>query len=159
MKALMAFVTVIACSTCMTAFAAFTPPSQDQVNQAAADPAKLSALLVDATPDQAAQVVKAVIVATLSLNLDSTVQSARISQLITSSVGSMAAQSVAFATALGTTLASTRAISQNAVLITTIHAALTTAGGSTQAGTALSTAFQQSFTAALPPPLATDYGQ
>jgi len=158
MKTLQALVTVIVCATCIAASAAFTRPAQSEVNQAAADPAKLAALLNGATPEEAAQVTKAVVVAALGLGLDVSAQNTRINQIITASVGAMPAQSTAFATALGTSLGGATTLSQNAGLVTTIIAAVTTAGG--QQGTALATAFQTAFTAAktATPPSAVDYG-
>ena len=161
MNTLKALAMMIVCATCITAAAAFAPPTQDQIKQAAADPAALAALLKGASPEQAAQVVKTVIVAALAMKLETSVQTARINQIIAAAVGAMSAHPSAFATALGTSLGGAAAINQNAGLVKTMRAALAAVGG--QHGTALVTAFQTAFTAAAQatatPVDATDYGR
>jgi len=165
MKTLKAFSIVVLFATCLTASAAYTPPTDDQVSEAAADPSKLAALVAGATPGEAAEVVKSVIVVSLGLGLEAPALSARVGEIVAASVGAMSAQSTAFAAALGTSLGGTSAIGQNAVLVAAIQAAVTTAGG--QQGAALASSFQTAFDTAANPPTsaakvpvdATDYGR
>jgi hypothetical protein len=64
------------------AYGAFTPPTQDQIQQAAEDPAKVIALVVDASVDQAAEVGKDVIVRIVKLGLKPADRDARIALLV-----------------------------------------------------------------------------
>ena len=53
----------------ITATAAFTPPTQAQIDSAAQNPSELAALLADATDAQAVSVISAVVTAVDALNL------------------------------------------------------------------------------------------
>ena len=127
------------------AMAEFNPPSKDQIQQAAAQPAAITNLLVGANSEQAAQVGKAVIVAVIGLKLAPEAQDAAIMQVI-SGIGS---QGASFGAAFGA------ACGGSQVLRSPVQAALAGAGGGNGAP-----GFGIAFAAAVAadkPPFATGY--
>ncbi len=62
--------------------AAFTPPTQEQLQAAAKEPALVVALVQDANPEQAAEVGKDVVIEIVKLGLKPKDRDARISQLV-----------------------------------------------------------------------------
>jgi hypothetical protein len=155
--------------TAMSALAAstFKAPTAEQLAAAAKNPAAIEALLVGASPEQAAQVIKAVVVQIMALGLSPTAQAASINSVIsTSFTAAQAGSAPLLAASLGTACGVTVAISANPAVVSSIQSAIATAGGS--AGTAMAETFATAYTEAKaastpasdalpPPPVATGY--
>jgi hypothetical protein len=155
--------------TAMSALAAstFKAPTAGQLAAAAKNPAAIEALLVGASPEQAAQVIKAVVVQVMALGLSPTVQATSISSVIATSFAAAPAGSAPLlASSLGTACGATVAISANPAVVSSIQGTIATAGGS--AGAVMAEAFATAYTAAKaastpasdatpPPPVATGY--
>ena len=124
----------------LAASAAFTPPTDEQLNEAAAAPgAALAALLQDAGPDQAAAVVKSVVEKIIALNLSEEELTARLADVIRIAYKSLPPQEFdVFAAALGRTLAGNPAVA--GLALAAIRNAMAGEGGTTATAT-----FDQSF--------------
>lgn len=151
--------------TAMSAFAAFTPPTAAQLTAAANNPASIAALLEGASPEQAAQVIKAVVVQILAMGLSATAQATSISSVITAAFSAAPAGSGhMLAASLGTACGASVAISGNPAVVSSIQGAIATAGGS--GGAALAQTFGTAYSEAKAasqkandsaPPVATGY--
>jgi hypothetical protein len=130
--------------------AEFAEPGAGQIAAAANAPAaEMAGLLHDASSEQAANVVKAVIAKVLTLGLASDVQAARIAAVITGSFAAIPAQNhMAFAAALGTAVASSPAITTANGTVSQIQTAVAAAGG-TQNGAALAQSFGTAYDTAV----------
>lgn len=156
MKRFKATAAIILIST-ITASAAFVSPSDTQLEQAATTPSKITELLKDASPEQAAQVVKAVIVKieakyrrTKGAFVAGGAADTLIAAIVKHAFSSFSAvQAGSFAAALGTACGDSLAIGANAALVSAIQGALATAGGT--GGNVPARAFANSFTAAAAP--------
>ncbi len=95
------------CFVCGQVFGAFVKPTDQQINEAAADPSKLTALLQDATPKQAAEIVALVMKAVVGLKLPADQQDARVTSVVQTAVTAMGAQATAFARFLGSAVGTT----------------------------------------------------
>lgn len=155
--------------TAMSALSAetFTPPTDAQLKAAAKDPAAIAALLEGASPEQAAQVVKAVVVEIASMGLSATAQAASIGNVITAAFAAIPAGSAPMlASSLGAACGASVAINSNPAVISSIQSTIATTGGSSGAAMAESfgTAYAEAKAASTPasdstppPPVATGY--
>lgn len=155
--------------TAMSALAAstFKAPTAGQLAAAAKNPAAIEALLVGASPEQAAQVIKAVVLQILALGQSATAQATSISSVIsTAFTAAPAGSAPLLASSLGTACGVTVAISANPAVVSCIQTTIATGGGS--AGAALAETFGTAYTEAKaastpasdatpPPPVATGY--
>jgi len=150
MKKLFTMAVVMVGATYLSASAAFNAPTTAQLAQAAGNPAMLSQMLQGATAQEAAEAMRAVIVAALGLGLNADAQAARITQIVGAgftamttapSGGTAAVTPDAFAQSLGTALGSSPVLSQNGVVVATILSAVGAAGGGGTTGAALETSF------------------
>lgn len=159
MKKLMAMAMAVVCVTCMSASAAFVAPTEAQIAAAAANPTALAALLQGASAQQAAEVLRVVITASMGLGLTPEAQSARVTAIVSAGFTAVAtpatpgaapaATPTAFAAALGTALGTSPTISQNGAVVATVQSAVTTAGGGGTAGQALAVSFTQALQASV----------
>jgi len=101
-----------------TAYGIYTPPTRDQVQEAAKDPSLIVAMLQDATAPQAAEVTKNIIIQIVDLDLKDEDRDARIVSL-TSYLFLAWPQSqwLALATALGRFVAASPTASMNVATI------------------------------------------
>ncbi|MEI8140774.1 MAG: hypothetical protein WCI03_13020 [bacterium] len=155
--------------TAMSAFAAFTPPTAAQLTAAANNPAAIAALLEGASPEQAAQVIKAVVVQIASMGLSAPAQAASIGSVIAAAFSAAPAGSAPMlAASLGTACGASLAVSGNPAVVSSIQGAIATAGGSGGAAMAqtFGTAYSEAKAASQAsnndvlgsaPPLATGY--
>lgn len=135
---------IICLTTTLTALAAFTPPTTDQINAAAGDPAQLTALLSGATLEQAADVVQSVIAKAAALGLSAEELEARIGQIISKALAAVPATGHAeFATLLGKEMGDCLALRTQPAVISAVQAALAANAGT--AGEAVAKAFGDSF--------------
>jgi hypothetical protein len=147
MKKMTMLVSGVLLASVVSVLAAFTPPSAQQLSAAANDPALVSALMKDASAEQAAQVLKALIVKISGLGLESQAASARITAVVNGGFSAVPAGSVVLlASELGTLAGKTSSISGNPTLVSTIQNAIATAGG--RSGAALASGFGSAYTAA-----------
>jgi len=131
----------------LSASAAFTPPTDEQLTAAANDPATLAALLVGASPEQEAQVVKAVIVQLEALGLPAATQGARVSAVVAAAFADTPAASMSLlAASLGTACGASVAISANPAVVSSVQSAVITAGGAS--GAVLARTFGEAYTEA-----------
>ena len=131
----------------LSAFAEFTPPTEEQLAAAANDPAMEAALLQGASAEQAAQVMKAIIVQVLASGLDSQAVNARVASIVSAGFAAMPAGSApALASSLGSACGATLAISANPAVVSSIQSTIATAGGS--GGADLAASFGESYTEA-----------
>lgn len=138
---------IVCLTTSLNALAGFTPPTEAQIEAAAANPSGLSALLNGATPVQASHVVKTVMARVAALNLSDEALASRINLVMgtTLSIVSTTNQ-VSFATMLGTEMGNSLAIRSQPSLVSAAQGALTTGAGT--AGAAVATAFGEAFSTA-----------
>jgi hypothetical protein len=128
--------------------AAFVAPTQEQIDQAAGDPAALRALLAGANPEQAANVVKAVIAVILQSGQSVIAQQASVAQAVSAAFSILpAAQTTAFSSALGTACGGSPVISANGGAVSAIQAVLASIG-TPELGRRLAASFGDSFQAA-----------
>jgi len=146
--------------------AAFTEPTDAQLTAAANDPAAIAALLVGASSEQAAQVIKAVVVQIAAMDLTASAQGTKISAVVAAAFSSVPAGSASLLAAnLGTACGASVAVSGNPAVVSSIQSAIATSGGS--AGAALAETFGTAYTKAKAeqtagkddsaPPVATGY--
>ena len=132
----------IALGLALTA-AAFTPPTAEQIEAAAADTTTLAALFQDASVNEAAAVAAQVADRIAAMNLPADEQSARLSQAVEILFGHFpSVQHEALATALGTALAG-GAFPDGA--LSTIRDAIANNVGAGDVAGAIMQAFDQSF--------------
>jgi hypothetical protein len=113
-----------------TVLGAFTPPTQEQINAAANDPATVAQLIQGASPAEAASVVAAVTEAIMNRGLTAETAMALVQSLVTSALGAVpAAEQGAFATALGTACGASTPIQNSPVVVSNIQSALASVGG------------------------------
>lgn len=150
---------IVLCGS-LTALAAFTPPSEARLSAAANSPeTEMAGLLSEASNEQAANVVKAVIAKVLTLGLSSDNQAARIAAVVTGAFAAIPAQArLAFAASLGWAVAGSEVIVAANGAVSRIQAAVATFGGP-QSGTALAQAFGTSYEATLVARVDKDPGQ
>jgi len=143
--------------TALTGSAEFTKPSDARLEQAAATPAQIAGLLSDASSEQAAEVVKAVILKilanhrgdTAAFQPGGTVESL-IAGVIRHALSALPPdQWKTFASAMGTVCGNSPVINANGIVVSFIQGALATAGGNV--GVALARSFATGFTAAATP--------
>lgn len=115
----------------LAAFAAFTSPTDEQLNAAAASPgSKLAALLQDASPDQVVDVVKSVVEKIIALNLAPEEQASRLADVIRIAFKALPSEEFdVFAAGLGKAVAGSAFISGSAGAVTAIRDALGSEGG------------------------------
>ncbi len=127
---------------------AFTPPTETGIIAAAKDPGvNMAALLKEASPEQAAQVVKLVVARVLGLGLSSDGQRARITAVISVAFAVVTPQAhMAFASAVGAAVAASGAIVATPGAVSRIQGAIALVGAE---GAALAQAFGTSYQAAM----------
>jgi hypothetical protein len=102
--------------------AAFTPPTQEQLQAAAKEPALVVALIVDANAEQAAEVGKDVVIEIVTLGLKPKERDARISQLVEFLFKAMPEDnSMELAVALGKAVAGSPTASMTAEIVSAIQ--------------------------------------
>jgi hypothetical protein len=102
--------------------AAFTPPTQEQLQAAAKEPALVVALIVDANAEQAAEVGKDVVIEIVKLGLKPKERDARISQLVEFLFKAMPEDnSMELAIALGKAVAGSPTASMTAEIVSAIQ--------------------------------------
>ena len=87
--------------TASAAWAAFVAPTADQLRDAAENPAKVAALLKDASAQQAAEVLRDLLIRAAGLGLTGDQLSARVRQVVQAAFGAMGGEAAALAGALG----------------------------------------------------------
>lgn len=124
-------VAMLTLSLALAAHGEFVQPTETQVAAAAGNPsANLTILLKDANTEQAAQVIKVVIVKVLGLDLPPDVRTARIAAVIRSAFSSVVPQAyVALSSSLGNAIAGSTAIIAIPGVVSTVQAAVAAAGG------------------------------
>ena len=133
--------------TALSVSAAFAPPTDAQLTAAANDPAAIAALLVGASPEQAAQVIKAVVVQVSAMGLPAATQGTKISAVVAAAFSATPAGSASlFAASLGTACGASGAVSGNPAVVSSIQSAIATSGGSS--GAALAQTFGTAYTEA-----------
>lgn len=123
-----------------SAYGAFTPPTQDQIQAAADDPAQVAALIRDASVDQAAGVGKDVIVAIVKLDLKPKDRDARIASLVEYLFQAFPGASDSLAIALAKAVASSPAASMSPAVLSSIQRAIIAVAG-LETGTAFGNAY------------------
>jgi hypothetical protein len=117
-------------ATTLNALAAFAPPAEAQIEAAAGNPAALSALLKDASLEQASHVVKTVIARIAALNLSASALEARIQLTMSTTLTVVPASGlVAFAGLLGGEMGGSLAIRSQPAIVSATQGALTTGAG------------------------------
>ena len=125
-------------------FASFTPPTTAQIAAAANNPAGVAALLQGASSEQAAQVIKSVIVQALALGLDTQAANTRVANIVTAGFSANPTGSAPLLAAnLGTACGLTLAISGHSSVVSAIQNAIISANGTK--GNALAAAFGSAF--------------
>jgi hypothetical protein len=133
--------------TAMSALAAFKPPIEKQLKEAASNPASMAALLEGASSEQAAQVIKAVVIEIASMGLDLATQDTRINRVIMAAFSAAPAGSAPMlASSLGTACGASLAVSRNAAVVSSIQTAIVKAGGSS--GAVMAQTFATAYTKA-----------
>jgi hypothetical protein len=174
-KTVMTMVMVAVFAACVNAWGAtpsWTPPTAAQITAAAANPAQLAALLNGASVQQAAEVVRNVVVAVLQMGLAAPAQTTKINSIIGAAfqaVPQMAPEAPAagkivtlipgagaavgsqptnpdFATALGDNLGKSPMVFQNVAVVVALKAAVAANAGAGAAATAVTTAFNTALT-------------
>ena len=123
--------------------AEYREPSAEQLREAAQQPDTVSDLLVDATADQAAQVVALVLDQMMSLDLEDTVREARVTGLIQALFKAYPGQVQALAQSLGTHLALAGSANATPGLLSLIQQTVIAASG--DAGPSAGAAFGQGY--------------
>ena len=169
MKKYIAIVAGVLLGLTLSVRAEFAVPSDEQLAAAANDPAQMNALLQGASAEQAAQVVKTVIVHVLGLGLDTQLANSKISAVVRAGFSAMpAGTGPVMASSLGSLCGFSTVISVNPAVVSVVQNAVASSGGGN--GAAMATAFGKSFVAAkqqadanangtqTAPPLAIGYG-
>lgn len=103
------------------AHAAFTPPTQDQLKEAAQEPPKVMALVKDASVDQAAEVGRDVIIAVVGLDLKPKDRDARIVDVITYLFRAFPDNTLKLAIALGKVVAASPTASMSPAIVSAVQ--------------------------------------
>jgi|GEM_PF-5047124 len=138
---------VAAVGMAVSAMAAFVQPTQEQINQAAGNPAAINALLAGADPEEAANVMKAVIAVILGNGHDAASQQASVMQAVSAAFSSLPATQafrMDFSAALGTACGGSTVITGNGGAVSAIQAAMASTG-TPETGGALAASFGDSF--------------
>lgn len=106
------------------AHGAFTPPTQDQLKEAAKEPRKVVALVKDASVDEAAEVGKDVIIAIVDLDLKPEDRDARIIDLITYLFRAYPDHAGKLAIAMGKVVAASPTASMSPAIVSAIQQAI-----------------------------------
>jgi hypothetical protein len=130
--------------TAGSAWAVFTPPTDSQLQETAKEPARIAALVHDATAAQAADVTRNVIVLIIRLDLSAKTRDARIGLLINKLFAAMPGQTFVLAATLGRLVAAHPTASTNPAIVSAIQQAVVTAAGSSgsEAGASFGNAYQ-----------------
>lgn len=132
----------------MNVMAAFTQPTDAQIQAAAVNPAQLSALLRGASLEQAAHVVKSVVARMVGLRLSNDVLITRVTEVITAALAAIPDNGyVAFATMMGNEMGSSEAIRSSLAVVSAVQGALATHSAAT--GTGEPAAFARAYLAAV----------
>lgn len=124
--------------------AEFNAPSEQQLSAAANDPAQMNALLQGSSAEQAAQVVKAVIVQVMGMGLDAQAANSRISAVVCAGFSAMPnGLGHVMASSLGSLCGFSAVISASPSVVSVVQNAVATSGGGS--GAAMATAFGKSF--------------
>jgi hypothetical protein len=149
--------------------AGFAMPSANDIAKAAEKPAAIASLLKGASPEQAAEVVKAVVSAILGLKLDAKEQTKRIAELVGAALKAIpAGQQAAFAESLGKAIGENPLLRGNAGVVSAIQGAIAVVNGnlagvfgvaySKAAGTgAIGTGLSDNTPSRTAPPVVTDW--
>ena len=122
--------TLVCLSTTLSALAAFTAPTEAQINAAAGTPSQLTALLNGASLEEAASVVKSVMVRLAGLGLSDAALQSRATLVISTATGALPASGhLAFCAMLGNQMGNSLAIRSNPALVSATQGALTTHTG------------------------------
>lgn len=110
--------------------AGFTVPSAADIAKAAEKPASIAGLVKGASPEQAAEVVKAAVAAVLGLNLDAKEQGKRIAELVRIALKAISpGRQAAFAEALGKAIGGNALLRGNAAAVSAVQGAIASASG------------------------------
>jgi hypothetical protein len=132
---------VVLCLAAWNAYGVFTPPTQDQLKAAAEDPARVTALIQDASVSQAAEVGKDIMVQIVKLNLKPDIRDARIASLVTNLFQAMPKDDwKALAIALAKTVAASPTASMSPAIVSAIQRAIITVA-EIEIGTAFGNAY------------------
>jgi hypothetical protein len=136
--------TVAIVLTAGSAWAAFTPPTASQLKETAKEPARIAALVQEASVQQAAEVARDVIVLITRLDLAPKTRDARIGLLINKLFAAMPGQTFVLAATLGRLVAAHPTTSLNPAIVSAIQQAVVTAAGSSgsEAGASFGNAYQ-----------------
>ena len=130
--------------------AAFVAPTPRQIAQAAADPARIPAMIQGASVTEAAQVARAVIARILLDWKDAQARAVRVRAAILQVMAVRPREAVAMAVALGSLIASSPTISGDGATLSTIQASIIEAAGADRvAGADLAAAFGNAFALAM----------
>lgn len=150
--------------------AAFLAPSEEQIKAVAEAPQQVGPLLREASPIEAAGVVKDVIIKIVGSGLPPVTRDQRIAAVISQAYRAMKGKEQAFAVALGRAIAASPGANTTADVVSAVQQALVTAGGA-QAGTGFGNSYNMAMQtvagapgggksvppAPPPPPVATPY--
>lgn len=131
----------------MRAWGAFVPPTDNQLIQAAEDPARIGALVKQASVAQAAEVTKNVIVKIVGLGLPPVTRNARVAAIIADVFKAMPGKAKALAAALGRAIAASPVASGDPAVVSTIQQAVIAAAGAE--GSAAGAAFGNAYNMAM----------
>ena len=134
-------------SMAISGYAAYVPPTAEQLKQAAADPTKIAALVQGATASQAASVARDAMMQVMSLDLKPGVKKARVKEIVKYLFAAYPGQALVLANALGHAIQGS-ALAGNSNVIATVLAAVSANSGSAGSGSS-SDAAGQAFTASL----------
>ena len=138
----------------LSAAGAFVHPTDAQLDQAAREPARIKALIKEASPEQAAQVVKAVILRIMArpgAPAADDAGRAQIARVVALAFATMPAdQTAVFAAALGAACGGSLLISSSPAVVSIVQGALATGGANE--GAALAACFAKTYTVATAPP-------
>ncbi len=146
MRTLYRTVAVVLMAGAISAPAAFKPPTDEQVAAAAENPAQGAALVADATPEEAAAVLKAIYEKIVAMNLEPAAFTARIALVTGAVFKAMPSKVLALAAALGKVLGESPALAEKVARI--VVAAAATASG--VQGPAVTRAFVDALLLAFP---------
>lgn len=131
-------------ATTLISQAAFTPPTEAQIEAAAGNPTGIAALLKDASLEQASHVVKTVIARIAALNLSGKVLETRVQLTISKTLTVVPASGhIEFSAMLGSEMGSSLAIQIQPAIVSATQGALVTGAGT--AGLEVAKAFGQAF--------------
>lgn len=124
----------LACLSVSPSFGAFTPPTEEQLGAAAAEPARVRPLLKEASVEQAALVAKDVIILIVKAGLPPVSRDDRIRSVVQQVFQALPGKGLALAAALGSAVAASPAASMSAAVVSSIQSAVVAAAGAAHAG-------------------------